>query len=95
MNRLSLLILLGGLVVAPSGCVLIDSAKDVGRYTKRTFTFRPGDYRDATDEQQDDWEFVGEEGRGNQTIQRDPDQWWRKWVMTEKSRSIERNLGFE
>ena len=95
MNRLSLLIVLGGLVACSSGCVVIDSAKDMGRYTKQMFTFRPSDYRDATDEPQDDWEFVGDEGRGNQPVQRDPDQWWRKWFMTEKARSIERNLGFE
>ena len=95
MNRLYLLILLGGLVVASSGCVLVDSAKDVGRYTKRSFTFRPSDYRDTTEEPQDDWDFVGDEGRGNQPIQHEPEQWWRKWFMSEKARSIEHNLGFE
>ena len=92
---LSLLILLGGLVACSSGCVLVDSAKKMGRYTKQSFKFRPGDYRDATEEPQDDWEFVGEEARGNQLVQRDPDQWWRKRVMSGKARSIERNLGFE
>ena len=97
MNRLlSLLVVLGGLVSCSSGCVLVDSAKEMGRYTKRTFTFRPSDYRDATEEQQDDWESsVGEEGRGNQPRQRDPDQWFKKWFMSEKARSIEHNVGID
>jgi hypothetical protein len=96
MNRLSLLIVLGGLVVASSGCVVIDSAKEMGRYTKRTFTFRPSDYRDTTEEPQNDWKSaVGEEGRGNQPRLREPDRLWRKLFMSETARSIDRNVGID
>lgn len=95
MNRLFLLVVAGSLVVLESGCLLMDSAYEMGRQTRRMFKFRPNDYRDTTDEESDEWEFVGEEGRGNQPIQRDPDRLWRELFMSEKARSIERNVGIE
>ena len=38
---------------------------------------------------------AAKEGRPDQKVEKDPDQWWRKYVMSEKARSIERDLGFE
>jgi hypothetical protein len=59
------------------------------------FTPRTHDERDPTEESGDEWGSVGEEARGDRVIERDPDPWWRKYVMSSKARSIESNLGFE
>ncbi|MBT4863700.1 MAG: hypothetical protein HON53_01085 [Planctomycetaceae bacterium] len=88
--------LLGGLCVLQSGCALTESADAMTRFTKRTFTFRPGDYRDMTNEETDDWSNnVGKEGRANQRFEKDPDSWWGKYIISAKARSIDRNLGIE
>jgi hypothetical protein len=96
MRRSACLIVLGLLLAWQSGCLLMESAKEFGRHTKRQFTFRPGDYRDLTEEEADDWVGeVGREGRGDRPMEKDPDQWWRTFMMSEKARSIERNVGIE
>jgi len=59
------------------------------------FKPRQTDYRDETEEEDDEWDFVGQEARGTQTRERDPDRWWHKWFMSEKARSIERNVGID
>ena len=51
--------------------------------------------RDTTEESEEQWKVVGDEGRKGQDVEIDPDQWWRKYVMSEKARSIEENLGYE
>ena len=53
------------------------------------------DGRDFTAESQEQWKVVGDEGRRGQGIEKDPDQWYRKYIMSEKAREIEENLGFE
>ena len=53
------------------------------------------DYRDPTDEENDEWSFAGKEARGDRPRERDPDRWWRKYVMSPKARSIERNMGID
>lgn len=96
MRRSLSLLFLAGLFALPSGCALMDATKEFGRQTKRTFTFRPGDYRDLTEEETNDWtESVGKEGRGNQPLEKDPDPWFANLFMSEKARSIERNVGFK
>ena len=88
-------ILLVSTLVLSSGCVLMESAQEMSRQTLRVFKFRPSDYRDLAEEEDNEWDFVGQEGRGNLTRERDPDQWWKKWFMSEKARSIERNVGID
>lgn len=53
------------------------------------------DYRDPTDEENDEWAFAGKEARGDRPRERDPDRWWRKYIMSPKARSIERNMGID
>ena len=74
--------------VAASGCSMWDATK---RYTR----LKGDDMRDTTEDSQEQWKIVGDEGRRGQDVEIDPDQWWRKYIMSEKARSIEENLGFE
>jgi hypothetical protein len=41
------------------------------------------------------WIQVNPMAHAHLPIDRDPDAWWRKYVMSEKARSIEKNLGFQ
>jgi hypothetical protein len=94
MRCIACILVLGGLCVLQSGCVLMEPAQTMGRYTKKMFTFLPGDYRDMTDEESNDWsDNVGKEGRANQEFEKDPDSWWGKHIISAKARSIDRNVG--
>jgi hypothetical protein len=56
----------------------------------------PNDYREASDDPGSEWDFVGDEGRADQqAVVEDGDQWFKKYLMSPRARSIERNLGFE
>lgn len=89
-------ILLAFLVTSSSGCALTEPLKPVAHYTKRVFQFRGTDYVDPTEEEVDYWiTDAGDEARGDQPRERDPDQWWKNYVMSEKARSIERNVGID
>jgi len=56
--------------------------------------FGASDYRDSTQDTQDEWSFVGKEGRGDSALidENDP---FKPFLMSPKARSIERNLGFK
>ena len=96
MRCIAFFFVVGGLCVLQSGCLLMEPVQEMGRQTRRMFTFRPGDYRDMTDEETEDWtNNVGREARANQRFEQDPDPWWGKWIMSAKARSIERNVGIE
>jgi hypothetical protein len=69
---------------------------DFSRYAKNLFTFRGTDYDDPTEEEDEPWiTDSANEGRADQVRERDPDQWYKNYFMSEKARSIERNLGFD
>lgn len=56
----------------------------------------PNDYREASDDPGSEWDFVGDEGRADQTPVVERDDWWfKKYLMSPRAQSIERNLGFE
>ena len=83
-------------VVGFSGCGLMQPVNSMTRYTKKLLTFRGSDSADPTEEEADAWiTEAGEEARSGQARERDPDQWYKKYIMSEKARSIERNLGFD
>jgi hypothetical protein len=54
-----------------------------------------GDYRNAAEDESTEWDYVGKEARGHMEPIRDPDTLWREYIMSERARSIERNLGIE
>ena len=91
------LVLLCGVVASAglSGCALFEPWGDFWHAVKRDAKPSATDGRDTTEDSQHQWGFVGSEGRRGQDAEVDPDQWWRKYVMSEKARSIEENLGYE
>jgi hypothetical protein len=94
MRRGFVLAVLGGLFMGLSGCQMMDS---MANYMKHTFSSTKGtDYVSGADLEDDAWiTEAAEEARGNQPRERDPDQWYRNWFMSEKARSIERNFGID
>lgn len=77
------------------GCMLVETTQEAWRQSARQFRFRDSDYRDTSEEVNDEWDFVGDEARQIHGVEKDPDQWYKRWFMSEKARSIERNLGID
>lgn len=78
-----------------SGCLLIEPWGNFWHEVKRNAKLDGEDRRDTAEDSQEQWKFVGKEGRRNQSVEKDPDQWYRQYIMSEKARSIEENLGYE
>lgn len=81
-----------------TGCAsMIDSIADANRQTWRALKPKPFDsnWSSGAESEIDQWSFVGEEGRGDRPMERDPDRWWQDLVRSPKHKSIERNLGIE
>lgn len=94
MKLLSSGLLLAGTAMF-SGCILIESAQEMGRQSARVFKLRETDYRDTSEEVSTEWDFVGDEARAIRGVEKDPDPWFKKYFMSEQARSIERNLGID
>lgn len=77
------------------GCTLMQKSQEFTHESMRAFKPRTSDYRDFTDETDDQWAIAGKEGRADVPPEKDPDPWFKKWFMSPKARSIERNLGYE
>lgn len=94
--RYCLLFLLALSQAAASGCLLFEKVPAMTRESLRALRMRPSDYRDLTEEEDHEWDFVGTEARGNQPRETDPDPpWLRNLLTSEKARAIERNLGVD
>ncbi|MEZ6047023.1 MAG: hypothetical protein R3C11_15865 [Planctomycetaceae bacterium] len=79
-----------------SGCSMVQEDTETALMeTKRSLKVKPGDYGDGTEDLDEDWSFVGKEGRAGMPVERDNDRFLRKWTMSEKARDIEANLGIE
>ena len=87
--------LLAGAMPGLTGCLLVEPWGNFWHDVTAAAKPSGDDGRDYTEESQEEWAFVGEEGRRGQAIEKDPDPWYRKYIMSEKARSIEENLGFE
>jgi hypothetical protein len=86
MRRLLILALL--LSVSTTGCALTNAVKE-------TFAmFRPSsdDGWDPTENPDPQWDSVGVEARGGESLEYENDP-SRKYLMSNKARAIERNLG--
>jgi len=94
MRRFCLWILAASSLAAVGGCALVQPAQTLARSSWRSLRPKPNDYRDTIDESEDQWAFVGEEARGTRPVEHDPDP-FKKFLMSEKARSIERNLGVD
>lgn len=95
---LSVLVLCG-VAIGLSGCALTQPLRPVTHYVKDMMTFKGTDYSNPADEEDESWvHSAGDEAheiRGGGPRERDPDQWYRKYFMSEKARGIEHNLGFD
>ena len=96
MIRLRLkLTLLYALILSTSGCSLVESPRSAMRRMTRMYSPNPDDWADGSEEESTEWDFVGDEGRADTKREKDPDQWYKKYLMSEKANSIERNLGYD
>ena len=80
-------------LVLQSGCAVFQPLKEVNDYVVRSLRPNPHDYRDSTDDEEDEWSFVGKEARGNMAPESSNDP-LRKYLTSPKARSIEANLGY-
>lgn len=76
------------------GCGLMKSAQQVTSESMKSLKPRPTDYRDTTSESEDEWTSVGRTASSVRGIEKDSDP-ARKWLLSPKALSIERNLGIE
>tara|TARA_R110002124_G_scaffold63470_3_gene173928 strand:- start:6253 stop:6561 length:309 start_codon:yes stop_codon:yes gene_type:complete len=89
------------LVLSPAlffvtGCnAIMQPISELNRETMRAFKPKPFDADWSGEEEIDQWSYVGDEARGDRPKESDPDGWWQKYVMSNKARNIERNLGIE
>ena len=77
-----------------SGCGLMNAAKDITRESLKPMKMRPNDYRDTTSETEDEWTSVGRTANTVRGVEKDEDP-FRKYMLSPKARSIERNFGIE
>ena len=89
------IVILGLLAVTVTGCSLVEHPKSAMRRMTRMFTPNPEDWDKGTAEDAGKWDFVGDEARGDQSREKDPDPWFKKHLMSDKANSIERNLGID
>ncbi|MCA9041073.1 MAG: hypothetical protein KDA65_12045 [Planctomycetaceae bacterium] len=76
-----------------SGCQTIQTdANKAMMETKRQLRIKPSDYNDGTEDLDEDWSFVGEQGRGDMPKEKESDG-LTNFLESEKARSINRNLG--
>ena len=80
-------------VVFGAGCSGVPTPAE--SWQAMTNAFKLNDKRDSTEEKDEQWRVVADEGRRGQEVEYDPDRWYRKYVMSEKAREIERNFGVE
>lgn len=94
MARLFVLLTVTTTLTAASGCQsMTDATRTSTRQVMRQFRPSPIDYRDPTNESQDQWADFTREARAIHTAEKDPDPWYRKLFMSEKARQTERHLG--
>lgn len=86
------MLLFAALLVTASGC----NSSLINHKALDPFRPNSNDYRDASDDPGSEWDFVGDEGRADQTtVIEQEDQWFKKHLMSARARSIERNLGVD
>lgn len=78
-----------------TGCSTMYSMHQATQQSLRAFRPKATDYRDPTEEEDHNWDYVGEIARGDRVREKEVDGFWGKYVMSEKARSIERNIGID
>lgn len=93
LNTLSIIV--AGLLISASGCSGFPTGKAAFMKTKKMLTPSSWENNTTADSSDEEWSFVGEEGRKGQAREKDPDPWFRNNLMSDKARSIEKNLGID
>lgn len=90
-------IVCGPVIFFTSGCAqVMRPISELQHETMRAFKPKPfGPDWSGGEEEIDQWDYVGEEARGDRPREHDPDPWWQKWFMSSKARNIEKNLGID
>ena len=95
MKRCSFPLIVAIFLSTSSGCAVFESSQNAWRQTMRMARPKPHDGPVEMEDMEDEWGFVGEEGRADRDRERDPDRWWHNLVMSPEARNIERNLGID
>lgn len=77
------------------GCNLVQSPVSATQQMMGMFRANPSDWTDSSTEDDGEWDFVGDEGRAEYAREQDPDPWFGRFIISDKARSIERNLGID
>ena len=94
LNRTGWLCVVLAVGVCGPGCGVMQTAKQVTRESMKPMKMRPNDYRDTTQEVEDEWTSVGRTASTVRAVEKDDDP-FRKMLMSPKAMNIERNLGIE
>lgn len=89
------LLIVAVFLTASTGCSMVDSGQSAMKEFTRSFRPRPFDEPAGLADEEDEWGFVGDEGRAGMDRERDPDRWWQNLIMSPQARQIERNLGID
>lgn len=95
MKRCTFALILTAFCLASTGCSVFSAGQDAWTKTARMVRPRPFDGPSEPDDPEDEWSFVGDEGRADQEREQDPDPWWQQHFMSPQARAIERNLGID
>ena len=95
MKRCTFLLTAAVFLASSNGCAVFQSGKDAWTQTFRMTRPRPHDGPMEMEDDEDEWGFVGDEGRADRDRETDPDRWWHNLVMSPEARNIERNLGID
>ena len=94
LSRACRLLVAVALLFGQLGCAVVESTKTVTRESMKTMKPRSSDYRDGTEKTDDEWADLGESARAARPKERNDDP-LRKWILSPKAISIERNLGID
>lgn len=87
------------LPVVFGGCAAFELTDELYREAKRTTRLfaLDGQKTDADAPEEDPWAEVGKEANAlsGREVVTENDDWWGRYVMSDKARQIERNLGVE
>ena len=83
------------LAIFATGCNVFRGSSDDNLLQRGGLSsLAPADESDPTEDETDEWSFVGNEARGNQMLEKERGDWFfKKYFMSAKANSIERNLG--
>ncbi len=94
LSRTCRLLVAVALLFGLNGCAVVEATKTVTHESMKSLKPRSGGPRDGTENTDDEWADLGESARATRPKEKDDDP-FRKWILSPKAMSIERNLGIE